>query len=255
MNAGTLLAALRRPLTTAALVAFGAVAAEAQVFHARDLNTEQYKRIDRAKTVVIIPLGVLEEHGPYLPADTDGYIAEHVAREVAAAVARKGYTALMFPFVPLGTDAMNEVPGRRPWPGSFVIRSQTFRAMLMDLVTNIAEAGFRKVFVSNGHGAPTNVRMLTQVCAYFNETYDDGYMAVLGGFLGPRVQSPEAAKLQQEAAGLLSPEAKREQGGHADIDETSIMLFLQPHLVDPGYLEAPENTWGMMDSESWLGYL
>jgi hypothetical protein len=33
------------------------------------------------------------------------------------------------------------------------------------------------------------------------------------------------------------------------------MLFLRPNLVDPGYVNAPPNTWNMMTSDKWLGYL
>ena len=35
------------------------------------MNTEQIKGLDREKTVVILPDGILEEHGPYLPSFSD----------------------------------------------------------------------------------------------------------------------------------------------------------------------------------------
>lgn len=245
-------------LTLGLLFVLGAAAAAhaQQIYYAKELNTEQYKKLDRAKTAVIVSTGVLEEHGPYMPAYTDGYITEQVVDDVAAAVLRKGWNALVFPIVPIGTDAMNEAAGVRPWPGSFVVRLQTFRAMFMDLADNIGAAGFRQVFVGNDHGSPTHVRMLEQACAYFNETYPDGRMTVLGGF-GARSSSPELEKLNEQAQGLIGAEARKEEGGggHADIEETSLMLFLHPHLVDAGYLQAPANTWAMIGSDMWLGYL
>jgi creatinine amidohydrolase len=45
----------------------------AQTYHLADLNTEQIRTLDRDKTVILIPGGILEEHGPYLPSYTDGY--------------------------------------------------------------------------------------------------------------------------------------------------------------------------------------
>jgi Creatinine amidohydrolase len=39
----------------------------AQIYHVKDMNTEQIKALDREKTVVLLPVGILEEHGPYLP--------------------------------------------------------------------------------------------------------------------------------------------------------------------------------------------
>lgn len=248
-------------LRTAVCVSFlfsmcASVLAQGRIYDARELNTEQYRKLDRAKTVVFLSTGVLEEHGPYMPAYTDGYITEAIIPEVAAAVARKGWNALVFPIIPLGTDAMNEVPAIYPYPGSFVVRAYTFRAMFMDLASGIGEAGFRRVFVGNDHGSPTHNRMLAQVCAYFNDVYPDGRMTVLDPSIA-RVSNPEVEKLNKEAAALVSDAAGREEGGggHADILETSILLFLHPNLVDSGYLDAPANTWDMIKSDKWLGYL
>jgi len=229
----------------------------AQIYYARELNTEQYRKLDRNKTVVLLSTGILEEHGPYIPPYTDGYITERIIRDVAEGVVRKGWNVLVFPIIPLGTDALNEVPAKYPFPGSFVVRAYTFRAIFMDLASNIGDAGFRWIFVGNDHGAPTHNRMLDQVCAYFNERYSGGRMTVLGANDGSRISTPETSKLDQEAQSLINSEAWKEEGGggHADIEETSIMLFLHPHLVDAGYVNAPPNTWGMMTTDKWLGYL
>ena len=48
----------------------------AQIYHVKDMNTEQIKALDREKTVVLLPGGILEEHGPYLPSFSDGYSAK-----------------------------------------------------------------------------------------------------------------------------------------------------------------------------------
>ena len=67
----------------------------AQILDLAELNTGQIKSLDRAKTVVIIPGGILEEHGPYLPSFTDGYNNVGLARRLTeAVVARPGWTAV-----------------------------------------------------------------------------------------------------------------------------------------------------------------
>jgi hypothetical protein len=38
----------------------------AQIYHVQEMNTEQIKALDREKTVVRLPVGILEERGPYL---------------------------------------------------------------------------------------------------------------------------------------------------------------------------------------------
>jgi creatinine amidohydrolase/Fe(II)-dependent formamide hydrolase-like protein len=41
------------------------------MYRVAELNTEQIRALDRARTAVILPGGILEEHGPYLPSYTD----------------------------------------------------------------------------------------------------------------------------------------------------------------------------------------
>lgn len=55
----------------------------AQIYHVKDMNTEQIKALDREKTVVLLPVGILEEHGPYLPSFSDGYITERRTENLA----------------------------------------------------------------------------------------------------------------------------------------------------------------------------
>ena len=88
-------------LTTLVLIT-AAIDASAQIYRLADLNTRQIQALDRQHTAVVIPGGILEEHGPYLPAYTDGYAIEAYARELSRAiVARPGWTVLVFPQIPI----------------------------------------------------------------------------------------------------------------------------------------------------------
>src|ERR1035438_519570 len=78
-----------------------AVHAAAQVLHVQDLNTRQIRELDRNRTAIILPGGILEEHGPYLPAFTDGYLSQRMSADVARAIAaRPGWKAVVFPQIP-----------------------------------------------------------------------------------------------------------------------------------------------------------
>lgn len=232
-------------------------AVPAQIFHAAEMNTAQYKNLDRGKTAVILTTGILEEHGPYLPAYTDGYISEALVRDVSAAVAAKGWNVLIFPVIPLGAGGANELGAKYPFPGSFTIRVNTLRAVFMDLADELAEAGFKLIFIANNHGAPNHNRALDQVCQYFRETHG-GRMIVLRG-----IRTPAFAEINTKLAGLLSETAKKEDAwsGHAGIGETSLILHLHPHLIGPGLAEAPVQTaagFGDMirvaKNPGWTGY-
>ena len=59
----------------------------AQTFRIAEVNTEQSRRPNRDKMVVLLPGGILEKHDPYLPAFTDGYRNERLTKDLARAFA------------------------------------------------------------------------------------------------------------------------------------------------------------------------
>lgn len=144
-----------RPLPLLLFVVLAPAAARAQIYRAAEMNTKQFEALDRARTVVLLPGGILEQHGPYLPSYSDGYLNEWLTQRLAeAVVARPGWAAVVFPPVPLGAGGANEIGRRHVFPGTFAVRSATLRAIFMDLATELGEQKFRRVFVVHGHGAP-----------------------------------------------------------------------------------------------------
>ena len=73
------------------LLTFGvflfSISSNAQIYRLAEMNVEQIKRLDKKKTVVILPGGIVEEHGSYLPTFTDGYWNEQVTNDLAKAIA------------------------------------------------------------------------------------------------------------------------------------------------------------------------
>ncbi len=228
-----------------------------QSYRAKEMTNAQYGALDRSRTVVLWTTSILEEHGPYLPAFVDGYISERLVEDVAAAIVEKGWNVVIFPTIPLGAGGANELAAKYPFPGTFAVRVSTLRAMLMDLAVELGEAGFRWIFVVNNHGAPNHNRILDQVCDFFSETYG-GRMVVLRG-----LRTPASDRLDEERRRMLSEQARSEDAssGHAGLDETSLMLFLHPNLVDPAYAQAPSFPAAGLDGmvevakrDDWPGY-
>jgi creatinine amidohydrolase len=230
--------------------------AVAQIYNVREMNTDQIVALDRAKTVVLIPVGNLEEHGPYLPSDTDGYQSEYLARRLASAIAsRPGWSVLNFPPVPLGVASAQNIGGKLHFPGSYDVRESTFRAVFVDLAVTLGEQGFRWVFVVDSHGAPGHHRALDQAGDYFRARYG-GRMVGLNGLV----------PVQNAAAGLgaARSQAFRDENGldvHAGANEHSYLLFLQPDLVHPGFVNAKPLTgrsWAdlarIVRADDWPGY-
>jgi len=65
-------------LAVYALSAFG-TSAVCQILDVRDLNVDEIRSLDRQRTAVVLPGGILEEHGPYLPLYTDGCVTKYLS--------------------------------------------------------------------------------------------------------------------------------------------------------------------------------
>ncbi len=230
------------------------VVADAQIFRIAEMNVEQIKKLDKEKTVVILPGGIIEEHGSYLPTFTDGYWNEQLTQELAKAITtKKGWSVVIFPTIPLGNSGANDIGGKFSFPGTYAVRFNTLRSIFMDLATELGEQKFKWVFIVHGHGAPNHVRALDQAGDYFRDTYG-GRMVNLTGLLSV-VGAWDGNK----------SDAQRKEDGlpiHAGMDETSMMLALRPDLVNPNYKNAkPFSSEKMEDliriaqSKDWLGYL
>jgi creatinine amidohydrolase/Fe(II)-dependent formamide hydrolase-like protein len=225
-----------------------------QLLDVRELTTTAIDRLDRSKTAVLLVDGILEQHGPYLPAFSDGYQAEFVAARVAdAIVARPGWTVLRFPTIPLGTWPASEIGRKWAFPGSYPVRFSTVRAVFMDLATDLGEAGFKWVFILNAHGGPTHNRALDQAAQFFNDTYG-GRMVHVTGLAGVVGAAPRD---------LFTSEQRAAEGFsvHADADEHSRVLFMRPDLVPAEVRTAPpvvtrtfDDIVATAERSGWTGY-
>ena len=235
--------------------------ANAQIYRVAQMNTEQIRALNKQKTAVILTGGILEQHGPHLPSYSDTYLNEWRTERLAETIVeRPGWSALIFPTIPLGSGGANEIGGKYVFPGTYAVRWSTVRAVYMDLATELGEQGFRWIFIYHGHGAPHNNLALDQAGEYFRDTYG-GRMVHLTG-LQP---TPEQyAKVKLAPAPELTEAEAKENGPdiHAGFEETSTMLFLRPDLVSPIYKQLPPLTvsnpadqYRITGAPDWLGYL
>lgn len=254
---------MKRILMIAVIAALSCGTLSAQIYRVAQMNTEQIRALDKQKTVVILPGGILEEHGPHLPSFTDGYSNEWLTQKLAEAIVeRPGWAVLVFPIIPLGHGGGNEIGGKYVFPGTYSIRRSTLRAVFMDLATELGEQGFRRIFVMHAHGSPFHNLMLDQAGDYFRDTYG-GSMVNLHG-LEPRPEQLSKLKLAPPNLNLSELE-NRENGSfdvHAGLEETSRLLFLRPDLVSPIYrtltpfaTNNPAELFRVGKAPNWLGYI
>lgn len=97
--------------------------------------------------IVLLPLGVIEEHGPHLPLGTDSYTATIYCSSIKEKLEVEGYSVIIAP--PFYWGVCQSTAG---FIGSFNIRRETATALLIDLLTSLESFGFSRIVGVNGHG-------------------------------------------------------------------------------------------------------
>ena len=108
------------------------------------MMVEEYlRRDDRA----VLPLGCTEQHA-YLSLSTDSILAERLAVEAAEPLGIP-----VFPVLAYGIT-----PYFRAFPGTITLRVKTYMSVMGDILDAIAEHGFERILIVNGHGGNTPVQ-------------------------------------------------------------------------------------------------
>lgn len=68
------------------LISMVPVTGFAQILKVAELSARDLENLDRDATIVIMPGGIIEEHGPYLPSFNDGYLNAWLADRTAEAI-------------------------------------------------------------------------------------------------------------------------------------------------------------------------
>lgn len=170
------------------------------------------KAQEKAAYTCLLPIGILEKHGPHMPMGSD---LIHV-REWAARAARQEY-AVVFPDFFYG-----QIYEARHQPGTFALPSRVVWDLLDATVEEIARNGFKKILIVNGHGGnPELLRFFVQSQLERRRDY-------VVYFFDPETD-PE---FEQKEKSLRKSDPSTDM--HAGETETSSMLFMRPDLVQMG---------------------
>lgn len=178
------------------------------------------------KSIVYLPVGPMEWHGPAMPFGTDAFQAEKLAREAAKITGgvvaptlffgtererpayileAKGYENPEDMYV-LGMD----VPKTNL--KSFYAREEIFALMIREQLRFLVNVGYKLIVVVNGHGAWGQKGSIERLCAEFsNETPSKVIMVM------PDIQTKGEPEIDY---------------GHGCLVETSLVKYICPDSVD-----------------------
>lgn len=159
------------------------------------------KAVHTCQGVGLIPIGVIEAHGPHLPLGTDAFEAHWTACKAA-----EQESCIVFPFYPYGINHESS-----HLPGALVIKREIVFGLLENICDEMARHGLEKIILFSGHGG--NRFMLPLFVQTLIEK-DKPYIAYY-------------ASIHTEEDDVL----ETTETGHACESETSTILYIHGELV------------------------
>lgn len=176
-----------------------------------ELTAVQFKEaVKKSSQTAILPIGVLEKHGPHMPLGTDVY----TAREMALRAAEMEY-AVVFPWY-----YFSQINEARHQPGTIAYSPELIWKVLQETLNELSRNGFKKIIIINGHGGNAafleyfGISQLSEKRDYALYWYKPAY-------------DREVIK-QAEAVSMHDPVNQ-----HAGNRETSMVESIVPELVHP----------------------
>jgi creatinine amidohydrolase len=201
-----------------------------------EMSTPALDALPRERTVIILTVSPLEEHGPHLPVGVDAFTARHLAEGLAERLvaARKGWSVVLAPTLHLGTYTFDTV-------GTITVRQRVLRDVVVDYGDSLARAGFRYVLVANGHGGPGHLVALEEAASIVSRRHRMTMASLSGHLAWDFLRGRHLEKIEAALGRTLSADERLAfaEDSHGGWWETSVMLLLKPHLVADAYRELP----------------
>jgi creatinine amidohydrolase len=169
------------------------------------------------KSILIVPIGAIEHHGPHLPLITDALMAESAATAAVSAGVDEGLDLWQLPTLSVGKS------DEHYWAaGTLWLSASTLMSVLEDIGRSVATTPATKIVFMNGHGG--NIALLQVANRQLRRLFG------LQTFTMPalRIAAGSGQDGEPDEFG---------QGIHGGYAETSAIMHLRPDLVDESLFE------------------
>jgi len=178
-------------------------------FKMEELTSPQFvKAVELSGGVCVIPMGIIEKHGPHLPLGTDLF----ESREAATTAAKKEYAVVYPPYF------VGQIFEARHQPGAVAYSNELMWKMLEETCNELSRNGLKKIVLVNGHGGNSS----------FLQYFCQSQLAVRKDYIVVLFQERTNPAYSKEIESLK----KAKLDGHAGEEETAMMSYIRPDLVD-----------------------
>jgi creatinine amidohydrolase len=163
-------------------------------------------------SVLVLPTGAIEHHGPHLPLATDALMAEAIATAAVERAAAAGVDAWQLPTLPVTKS------DEHAWAsGTLWLTPETMLATVVDIGRSLTATPARTLVFLNGHGG--NVALLNVALRELRRRFG--------------LRTFQLSALVPVAAdGTDGTGDELGMGIHGGFAETSLLMHLRPDLVD-----------------------
>jgi len=182
---------------------------------ASEMTWHEYR--DRIKeSVIFLPVGSTEQHGPHLPLGVDVILPTRLAELTAEKM-----DGIVLPTIPYGYKSQPSSGGGQLFPGTTSLNGNTLVNVVLDVLFETYRHGGRKFVLFNGHYE--NTMFLTEAADLFVRGAKDAQVIMMDWTM---LLSQEIMDEMFAETGFPGWDIE-----HAAITETSLMLYFAPELV------------------------
>jgi len=187
-----------------------------------ELTWPEARRLARdRRSVIVLPLGAVEQHGPHLPLSVDWLGADELARRIAPHLRRGGWHPVLAPSLPYGASTLAVA-----WSGTVSLSVSTTSRLIVEIVRGLASHGFRRFVLTNYQADPDHLRA---IAAARRALARGGRVQVLVAGFALDDGRPNPMLDPRVRALMQSPRPDREW--HSGEVETAMVLSVAPTLV------------------------
>jgi len=176
-------------------------------------------------TLVLVPVSVIEEHGPHLSLAVDCLCSYILCRLIREELKKFQRSSLISP--PYYWGINNATGG---FPGSFTVRKETLRYMIIDLLLSLHRWGFKRLFIINWHGDKEHLLTIVDAIQEAGVNFGVRAFIVLSEF------EVERLKISQSIPYIVCIKEDQARQNYLDIhagsDEVSIISNFFPEHVN-----------------------